>query len=81
MVDERGKLNIFDLLGFLPEDLEDFKQYAKEAMNVLEYLGVEEFLRRAGHEDVLLNEEDFMLGVYLGPMIVDMMEDREEETR
>ena len=68
------KLNLFDLLGFLPGELEEFKGYALRAQNMLEDLGAEEFLRTVGHGSNKSEREDFALGVYLGARIVEMME-------
>ena len=69
---------MYDLMGYLPEELEWLKVYVCELDKYMETKGVEEFLRRIGRESDTDIKDAFACGVLLGDKVQQLLGDREE---
>ncbi len=70
--EEPSSQNMYDLLGFVPEELGEFKDciaHAKQTINLSD--GVAGWLRSIGHEMDAGDRIGFALGVYFAPRIAD----------
>jgi hypothetical protein len=74
---KKNKPNVFDLLGFLPEEVADFKRFASRTENMAENIGIKEALQTIGHGSNKGERENFVLGICLGPRVTELMSDRE----
>ena len=63
-------LNMFDLLGFVPEELAQFREVFAELKAQTADMDMGEVLRQFGHEMSSENRVDFALGVCYAPRIM-----------
>ena len=67
---------LFDLLGYLPEELEEMKVCVGRLDTALATEGVDEYLRAAGREFDGYERDAFAIGIMFGEKIQRLLKDR-----
>ena len=71
------KKNMYDLVGYLPDELESLKCLVKEVNFFLEENGVEDFLKMVGRISDIGEKDSFVCGVLFGEQINKLLEERD----
>ena len=73
---EKPDKGLFDLLGYLPEELEEMKVCVGRLDTALATEGVDEYLRAAGREFDGYERDAFAIGIMFGEKIQRLLKDR-----